>query len=87
MDTKKLEALIKKSEKRREAQIKKLEAAEAKAEAERAKLEAIDEELKPMYALRKRLAKFEKNFNASVAELVADEEKPQEEPEREFVSF
>ena len=84
MDVKKLESLIKKTEKKRANQLKRVETAEAKAEAERKTLEEIDEELKPMYSLRKKLARFEKNFNASVAELASDEEeKEQEEPQVE----
>lgn len=73
MDTRKLEALIKKNEKKRDAQKKKVKAAEAKAEAERKILEELEADLKPMYALRKKAAKFEKDFNASVANFEAEE--------------
>ena len=79
MDTKKLEALIKKGEKKRNAQLKKVKAAEAKVAAENEVLAAIDEELKPLYDLRKKYKKFEKDFNATVAEFATDDKKPEAE--------
>ena len=79
MDTKKLEALIKKAEKKRDAQKKKVKAAEEKVAAECKALEEIEEELRPMYALRKKAAKFERDFNASVAGLAEDPEEEKEE--------
>ena len=75
MDTKKLMSAIKKGEKKRAAQVTRVEAAEARLAKENEALAAIDEELKPLYALRDKLEKFEKDFNDSVAELVKEEEK------------
>ena len=73
MDTKKLNAMIKKVEKKRENQLKKVRAAEAKVAEEKKALKGIDKELKPMYDLLEKLAKFEADFNASVADLAEDE--------------